>query len=55
MTNLELLVLIGGSILIPLFSILAAKMEWKLWETCRQRDSCRQMQRQITMGKSHCR
>ena len=49
------IVIIAGVILIPLFSILAAKADKKLWATCQKHESSLRQQRQITLGKSHCR
>ena len=51
----SLLFLVIGLPVIVALSVLAARAEQALWTKCRRRDSCPEMQQQITMGKSHLR
>jgi hypothetical protein len=44
-----------GSLIIATVSVLAARAEESLWSKCRRRESVRQMQQQITVGKSRIR
>jgi hypothetical protein len=44
-----------GLLIIAVFSVLEARAEEALWSKCRRRESLRQMQQQISLGKSHIR
>jgi len=44
-----------GLLIIAAFSVLAARAEEAFWRKCRRRESCLQMQQQMTLGKSHTR
>jgi hypothetical protein len=47
--------IVAAVILIVLFSIQAVRKEQALWRRCRKKPGRLQLQRQITLGKSHCR
>jgi hypothetical protein len=51
----SLIFFVIGLPVIVAFSVLAARAQQALWTKCRRRDSCTEMQQQITMGKSHLR
>jgi len=51
----DLILILIGFFLIILFSIMAARVEQKMWRKCRRDESRLRLQQQITMGKSHCR
>ncbi len=51
----DLFLMLSGLFLIIFFSIMAARVEQKMWEKCRRDESRLRLQQQITMGKSHCR
>jgi hypothetical protein len=55
MSLLDWIILSIGGILIVLFSILAALADRRRWRKTRRRKSALDLQRQITMGKSHLR
>jgi hypothetical protein len=44
-----------GVLAIVAFSILAARSEEALWNKCGRRESAREMQQQISLGKSRIR
>jgi hypothetical protein len=44
-----------GLLAIAAFSILAARSEEAMWNKCGRRESAREMQRQISVGKSRIR
>jgi len=50
------LVLVGVALITTIiFSVLASRAERRLWRRCRRYPHRRRMQRQITLGKAHCR
>lgn len=51
----SVIVIVIGLLTMAVFSILEARAEQALWSKCKQRESLRQMQQQITLGKSHVR
>jgi hypothetical protein len=52
---ISLILFVIGLLIIAAFSILEARSEQALWSKCRRRESLRQMQQQITLGKAHLR
>jgi hypothetical protein len=44
-----------GLLIVATVSVLAARAEESLWSKCRRRESLRQMQQQISVGKSRIR
>jgi len=55
MNDYSLMFGVIGLLIIAVFSVLAAGAEEALWRKCRRRESCLQMQHQITLGRSHTR
>jgi hypothetical protein len=55
MTILDLVFILAAVITVTIFSVLATQAEQSLWRSCRRRCNCPRLQRQITMGKAHCR
>jgi hypothetical protein len=55
MMMLNLVCFVAAAIVIAFFSMRAAQVEQSLWRGCRRRANCLRLQRQITLGKSHCR
>lgn len=55
MNDYSLMFGVIGLLIIAAFSVLAARAEEAFWRKCRRRESCLQMQQQITLGKSHTR
>jgi hypothetical protein len=51
----SLILVMIGLLIITVFSVLEARAEQALWRKCRRRRSLRQMQQQITLGKSRIR
>jgi hypothetical protein len=51
----SLIFVVIGLLIIAAFSVLAARAEEALWTKCRRRDSLRQMQQQISLGKGRIR
>jgi hypothetical protein len=51
----SLILVVIGLLIIVACSVLEARAEKALWDKCRQRDSLRRMQQQITLGRSHIR
>jgi hypothetical protein len=46
---------VTGLLITAVFSILATRAEQTLWGRCRRRESLRQMQLQISLGKARIR
>jgi hypothetical protein len=55
MMVLNLVCIVAAAIVIALFSMRAAQVEQRLWRNCRRSSDCLRLQRQITLGRSHCR
>ncbi len=55
MMVVNLVCIVAGVFVIALFSIRAVQVEQSLWRGCRHRSDRLRLQRQITLGKSHCR
>jgi hypothetical protein len=51
----SLISVVIGLLIIAAFSVLQARAEQALWRKCRKRESLRQTQQQILLGKSHLR
>ena len=51
----DLVFIVVAFIITFVFSILASRAEQKLWRRCRRNPACLRLQRQITLGKAHCR
>ena len=51
----SLVLTVVALIVIAIFSIRAVQVEQSLWRSCRGRCNCLRLQRQITLGMSHCR
>jgi hypothetical protein len=51
----DLVFIVAAVMTITVFSVLATRAEQSLWRSCRRRCNCPRLQRQITMGKAHCR
>ena len=52
---LNVLCIVAELAIITIFSVRAIRVEQWLWRRCRRRCNCLRLQRQITLGKSHCR
>jgi hypothetical protein len=55
MMMLNLACILAAVVAIAFFSMRAVRTEQRLWQSCRRRSNCLRQQRQITLGKSHCR
>ncbi len=55
MMMLNLVGIVAAVVVITFFSMRAVQTEQRLWRGCRRRSNCLRLQRQITLGKSHCR
>ena len=55
MTNGGPIFVIASLAFIAAFSVRAAREEQSLWRSCRRSPECLRLQRQITLGKAHCR
>jgi len=51
----DLVFVVVALVITIIFSALAERAEQALWRRCRRKPDCLQLQRQITLGKAHCR
>ena len=51
----DLVFVVAALVITIIFSALAERAEQTLWRRCRRNPACLRLQRQVTLGKAHCR